>query len=191
LYELWVVSRARTTVVSDHYFTRDDLVSRLGYTAPGDLRWRPADMPEIPTDRIGHGFVLGVTVAADKVIDHDSVTDHLANGLTCLPSDKAALKRAASQLIGSWSDPVVSVTLADDGRLAMSGTPDEGHPLFVRAPRPDSWSFGEWYLHLLHKSAGHGIRQVVLFVSDRELHIGQPSWGRQRNLIAHVLTRVA
>lgn len=190
LYELWIVGRARTAGVIDHYFTHDDLVSHLSYAVPGDLRWRDAPLSAIPANRMGHGFVLGVSVAAHKVIDHERAQYHLANGLSALPLDKAVAHRAGKLLVASWSDTVTSLTLGADGVLAVSGTPNREHPLFDLSPAPDTWSFFQWQLRLLHQSTGRGLRLVVLSVTDRELHIAQAA-ARHTAMIAHVFTRAS
>jgi hypothetical protein len=191
LYELWVVGRYKTAGVIDHHFTRTDVASVLGYAAPGDLRWRSADLSEIPAKTMGHGFVAGSTVPVDKVIDYDPPHYHLASGINGLPLDRSAFARARKDIAGNWTDSVVSLMFGADSALQVVGTPGDRHPLFWAQPIPDTWSFSSWQLWLMHRRTKGGIKVTVLHVSDSELHIAQapPTQRGEPALIAHVFTR--
>ena len=193
VFDVWIVTAAAGhREVHDHYLTRDDLEGRLHYSRPGDLAWRDATPSEIPADRGTSGFVMGATIPARKVLDFDSLCDHLTGAIVTLPLDRRALAAARRGIPGQWSDGTTLATFERPSRLRLS-PPGRPYPFDggANCPPPDSWTFGSWQLRLMNKKHHCGVRVSVLRVDQDELHVGDLGSlrGRPGDALAHVFRR--
>jgi hypothetical protein len=190
LFELWVVAHtAGSGAVVDHYFTTDNLEDHLAYAAPGDLAWATAPLSAIPSGRLKGGFIAGENIR-DRPISHERLQYHLSNALVLLPIDRRPAAVARKALLGMWTDGSITLSLASPDLATVRGERPAGHPLATpgRVEELDWWKFRGWQLHLMSRSANHGLRIGVLRADEKELHLANASL-QDRGRLAYTFSR--
>lgn len=215
-FELWVAGPIKgRQMLLDHHLTHDDLEACLEYVRSGDLLWRDAERTEIPTEKHENAVEMEKTIKQRMYLDynspqidemeavarkaeglplllgaHESVVDHLGS-IAFLAAGKEEVNAAKQELLGRWTDGVVTIDFERNNKLRWSCS-DLTHHLnvgeMVHGYAPNWWNFSMWRLALLNNEHKCGTHVVVLRVDKKELHLlaaGRP----QR--IAHVFKRVS